>query len=70
MTTNKTENIRKKRGRPVNENKSTPVHCRVRHDLYQLLIKEQNRQEKDSGHKPALAAVLLGLARKGLNSGI
>jgi len=57
------ENV-KKRGRPALENKSISVHCRVQYDLYRLLINEQERQEIQNGHKPALSAVLMGAAKK------
>lgn len=60
------ENRPRKRGRPPKPGKSISVHCRVQPDLYQLLLLEQKRVEIDTGHKPALSAVLMGTAKKTL----
>jgi hypothetical protein len=61
-----TENVGKKRGRPEKPEKSISVHCRVRPELYRLLV---DRAEKDNlikDGKPNVSRVLMNEAAKSL----
>jgi len=55
------------RGRKPLKNPSIQVSWRVKHDVYQLLEKEQDKIEKETGFKPELSKVFSGIVKKTLN---
>lgn len=70
MKSEKSGNSRTKpetRGRKPLKNPSIQVSWRIKHDIYQLLLNEQKRIEKEMGSKPDLSRVLEGLVKKHLS---
>lgn len=70
MKSEKSDLLRKKpetRGRKKNINPSIQVSWRIKHDTYQLLVKEQDRIEKDTDVKVELSKVLEKCVKKTLS---
>jgi hypothetical protein len=63
---NSQPNRKETRGRKPLAQPSTQVSWRIPYDIYQLLLKEQARLEKETGAKPALSLIFNGLVKKSL----